>query len=333
MKILIIGPDSSEKVLLATPSIRVLKTALEAEVHLVLHKSHENLLQNNPYLTKTHIYNDSILLIRNSLKKLRPEAVIDLRNNLKSKILRTGLSKKTIAFNNHTFLSWLFTKTKVNKLPNMHLSDQYLDLLKSLDVKGDNLGLDFFIPDKDEIENDWLPVSHQSAYAAILLSASHYTKKLPTNRLIELCDRINKPIVLVGDSKDLIVANEVENFYRRGTDAEEEAIEVLNKKTIIFNACGKFSFNQTASLINNANWVFTYDSILMHIASVFKKPIYSIWGNTTPNFGTYPYRTQFTVFENNKLNCRPCSKTGFNNCPKGHFKCMNDLNFDFYLPD
>ncbi|MEP1035172.1 glycosyltransferase family 9 protein [Ekhidna sp.] len=333
MKILIIGAVSSEKVLLATPVIRLLKTELDAEVHVVIKKVFDDLLQHNPYINRKYDYDLPIVELRANFAKQGFDWVIDLRNNARSKFLRLGLFKNLIAFDKKPFFDWLYVKTKINRLPRAHLADQLIGLLKPLGITGDNLGLDFFIPEKDKVENEWLPKSHQNGYVAIALSASHHTKKLPINRLIELCDRINKPIVLIGDRADLKIACEVEKFFRQGTLAEEEAIEELNKKTIIFNACGKFNFNQSASLIKNANWVFTYDNVMMHIAAVFKKNIYSIWGNTTPYFGTYPYRTQFTVFENNKLSCRPCSKTGFNNCPKGHFKCMNDLSFDFYLPE
>ncbi|MGB0525201.1 MAG: glycosyltransferase family 9 protein, partial [Flammeovirgaceae bacterium] len=112
----------------------------------------------------------------------------------------------------------------------------------------------------------------------------------------------------------------------------EEGLLELNKKALIFNACGKFNLNQSASLVQQARAVFTHDTGLMHIAAAFKKQVFSIWGNTTPLFGMYPYRTKFTVFENNKLSCRPCSKIGYKKCPKGHFKCMNEVIFDFYLP-
>ena len=65
----------------------------------------------------------------------------------------------------------------------------------------------------------------------------------------------------------------------------------------------------------------------MHIAAALQKPIISIWGNTVPAFGMYPYygklsTQQFEVVEINKLSCRPCSKIGYDKCPKGHFKCM-----------
>jgi ADP-heptose:LPS heptosyltransferase len=100
----------------------------------------------------------------------------------------------------------------------------------------------------------------------------------------------------------------------------------------VYNACGKFNLNQSASLVKQARYVFTHDTGLMHIAAAFKKEVFSIWGSTIPGFGMYPYRTKFTVLENNRLDCRPCSKIGFEKCPKGHFKCMNDIVFDFYLP-
>jgi heptosyltransferase-2 len=68
----------------------------------------------------------------------------------------------------------------------------------------------------------------------------------------------------------------------------------------------------------------------MHIAAAFRKPIVSVWGNTVPELGMYPYmpgnENYSVIVQNNKLSCRPCSKIGFDTCPKGHFKCMMDLN-------
>jgi len=69
----------------------------------------------------------------------------------------------------------------------------------------------------------------------------------------------------------------------------------------------------------------------MHIAAAFRKPVISLWGNTVPAFGMYPYLPEefsriSRIFENKNLSCRPCSKIGFDSCPKQHFKCMNDLD-------
>jgi ADP-heptose:LPS heptosyltransferase len=65
----------------------------------------------------------------------------------------------------------------------------------------------------------------------------------------------------------------------------------------------------------------------MHVAAAFNKPIVSVWGNTVPEFGMYPYlngKTPDYRAEVKGLKCRPCSKIGYKECPLKHFKCMND---------
>lgn len=100
----------------------------------------------------------------------------------------------------------------------------------------------------------------------------------------------------------------------------------------IFNACGKFNLNQSASLVKQAEKILTNDTGLMHIAAAFNKEIYSFWGNTIPEFGMYPYMPQCpdrsTILEVKDLRCRPCSKIGYQKCPKGHFDCMNKVNVE-----
>jgi ADP-heptose:LPS heptosyltransferase len=64
----------------------------------------------------------------------------------------------------------------------------------------------------------------------------------------------------------------------------------------------------------------------MHIAAAFRKKVISIWGNTVPKFGMYPYmpgdEAKSIIIEVKGLKCRPCSKLGYERCPKGHFHCM-----------
>lgn len=333
MKILVIQFSSISDVILATPVVRVMKSDLQHVVHFATKKDYVPILEANPYLDKTHSLNGSINHLIRELRKEQFDLIVDLQSDLTTRILRTRLGKKSLSFKSMRFRHWLFVKFKLNFLPNIHVVERYMKVIQPLEAKMDSLGLDYFIPDKDEVEESWLPQTHSNGYAVFAISGAFNTNKLPVKRMIELCDRINKPIVLIGDKEGIITAKQIEDFFEPGSEKEEKEIEDLNKKTVIFNACGKFSINQSASVLSRASWVFTHDNAMMHIAAAFKKPIYSIWGNTMPTFGKYPYRTQFTIFENNKLRCRPCSTSGFEKCPKGHFKCMNELVFDFYLPD
>lgn len=333
MKILILRFSSIGDIVLTTPVIRTLKTQLDAEVHYATKKEYEGILLSNPYIDKIHLLNSSLDDLSSELIKENFDVIIDLHNNLRTRILKFTLRKKSYSFRKLNIKKWLLVNLKINNMPSVHIVDRYMEVVAPLGVKMDSLGLDYFIPEKDEVENDWLPETHQNGYAVFVVGAKFKTKQLPIKRMIELCDRINKPIVLIGGKEDVETGDEIEKFFIPGTVAEEKAIEELKKNTVIFNACGKFSLNQSASIIEKASWVFTHDTGMMHIAAAFKKTIYSIWGNTVPAFGMYPYRTKFIIFENNKIKCRPCSKIGFDKCPKGHFKCMNDLVFDFYLPD
>jgi ADP-heptose:LPS heptosyltransferase len=84
-------------------------------------------------------------------------------------------------------------------------------------------------------------------------------------------------------------------------------------------------------VIREAAWVITSDTGLMHIASAFNRKIISVWGNTVPEFGMGPYlpHKENIILEIKPLFCRPCSKLGYHKCPKGHFKCMNLIDFTF----
>jgi ADP-heptose:LPS heptosyltransferase len=96
----------------------------------------------------------------------------------------------------------------------------------------------------------------------------------------------------------------------------------------LINTCGQYTINQSASIIEQAEWVVSSDTGLMHIAAAFNKKIISIWGNTIPEFGMAPYlpNLENKILEVKNLGCRPCSKLGFKKCPKGHFKCMNNID-------
>ena len=74
---------------------------------------------------------------------------------------------------------------------------------------------------------------------------------------------------------------------------------------------------------------------MMHIAAAFKKKIYSVWGNTIPQLGMHPYMTESDskIIEVQGLGCRPCTKNGYDKCPKGHFKCMQEIDENLFLSE
>ncbi|MGK7396147.1 MAG: glycosyltransferase family 9 protein [Candidatus Cyclobacteriaceae bacterium M3_2C_046] len=325
MKILILRFSSIGDIVLTTPVPRAVKMQItDAEVHYCTKIQYRDMLTANPYIDQVICLENSLNHLVKILKKEKYDSVIDLHHNLRTFLIKRKLGVKAFSFHKINWQKWLMVNLKVNKLPNVHIVDRYMDTLKPLNLKKDSLGLDYYIPEKDVVETGWLPATHRNGYIAFVIGAKFGTKKLPYKKMVQLCHQINRPVILLGGKEDAELGQQIFEFF---DDNEKELTQ-----TIIFNACGKFNLNQSASIIKQAKYVFTHDTGLMHIAAAFKKEIFSIWGNTIPEFGMYPYRTKFTIFENKKISCRPCSKIGFQECPKGHFKCMNDLQFDFYLP-
>ena len=154
-----------------------------------------------------------------------------------------------------------------------------MDTVRPLGLKEDALGLDFFIPEKDEVPLDWFPKEHQKEYVAFAIGAQHNTKKLPYKRMVELCDKINKPIILLGGESDKPMGDSIVKFFTKSTVSAplEDGLREMNKKAIIYNACGKYNLNQSASIIKQAKYVFSHDTGLMHIAAAFIKEVFSIW--------------------------------------------------------
>jgi ADP-heptose:LPS heptosyltransferase len=335
MKILILRFSSIGDIVLTTPVIRTVKTQLDkVRVHYATKEQYKELFEANPYVDKVHYLGGRLSDLIQELKEEHFDYVIDLHHNLRSFQVKRALGVPHSSFNKLNIEKWLKVNLKIDRLPNIHIVDRYMKAVEPLGVRMDALGLDYFIPEKDEVPPDWLPEGFRQEFVAYAIGAQHGTKKLPLPRMIELCDRINKPVILLGGKEDTSTGEEVSRFFSREGEIPDvgEGLIRMNKKTIVYNGCGKFNINQSASIIRQARYVFTHDTGLMHIAAAFKKEVFSLWGNTIPAFGMYPYRTRFTVLENNRVSCRPCSKIGYNKCPKGHFKCMNEMVLDFYLP-
>lgn len=312
MKFLIIRFSSIGDIVLTTPVIRCLKKQVaEAEVHYLTKNSFKGIIESNPHVDKLHVLRDDFDETVNELKQEKFDYIIDLHHNLRTLKVKKALGKvPAYSFNKLNIRKWLLTAFKINLMPHVHIVDRYLETLKPFGVKNDGRGLDYFIPEKDVVPDTDIPAAQSLGYIGIVIGAAHNTKKLPLDKLNELCTKIDHPIILLGGAEDREIGNEI------------ASIDPIK----IYNSCGKFNLNESADLVRRAKVIVTHDTGLMHIAAAFKKPIISIWGNTVPSFGMSPYfgntMVKNDLFEIKGLYCRPCSKIGYSRCPLGHFKCM-----------
>lgn len=318
VKILVIRFSSIGDIVLTTPVLRGLKEYMEGniEIHYLTKKQYRVIVENNPNINKVYTIEKSTNEVVNDLKKEGYDYIVDLHKNLRSKRVIKALKVLSFTFNKLNYKKWLLTRFKINKLPQIHIVDRYLEAVKALGVEQDQKGLEYYIPSKDEISLSELPSNFHSGFIGFAIGAQHFTKRLPEHKIIEICEKLNYPVVLLGGKEDIDVANNVS--------------EKIGEK--IFNACGKYNLNQSASLVKQANKLITHDTGLMHIAAALGTSIVSVWGNTVPDFGMYPYYPshpkKYSIVENKNLSCRPCSKIGYDKCPKGHFKCMEEIEIE-----
>ena len=326
-KILIIRFSSIGDIVLTSPVVRCIKKQMpETEIHYLTKKSFSILVESNPYIDKIHLLDDNLSKTLKDLESENFDFIIDLHNNIRTFKIKWHLEKPVRSFNKINIRKWLLVNFKLNILPEKHIVQRYLETARRLKVFDDGEGLDYFIPQKDEIKLSDFPLTHLHGYAALVIGAQHYTKKLPLIKLKELCEKIQIPVIVIGGIEDSVTGNELEKFFPYK----------------VFNACGKFNLNQSASIIRQSKIVITNDTSMMHIAAAFKKIIHSFWGNTVPIFGMQPYfgsnakyqslyKSNSFLHEAKNVNCRPCSKIGFQKCPKGHFDCMMKQSFENLL--
>lgn len=315
-KLLVIRFSSIGDIVLTTPVIRCLKQQLAGfEIHYCTKKQYAGILTANPYVDKVHQLEGQLSELIKHLHAENFDFVIDLHHSLRSNLLKLKLNKPSAAFPKLNLEKWLLVNFSINRLPGQHVVDRYFMATKKQNIVNDGLGLDFFIPEPDAFDPAWLPETHQQPYIGFVIGGRHATKIFPTSKVIEVCRCLSHPVVLLGGKEDLPAAEII-------------AREFPGK---VFNACGNFSLNRSAALVQQAGLIITNDTGLMHIAAAFKKKIISLWGSTVPAFGMYPYMpkqavNQSVIFEVQNLKCRPCSKIGFAQCPIKHFNCMNLLD-------
>ena len=302
---------------MTTPVVRVLSEQLGAEVHFLTKPAFAPLLQANPYISRIITLSDDFESMIELLRSHEYELIVDLHHNIRTQRIKMALKRPSKAFHKLNFQKWLLVRFGINRLPDIHIVDRYLSTVSDLGIKPDGKGLDLFIPLENKVNVHFDFGLIPNSYVAMVTGAAHQTKCMTTEQMIRLCHLLQKPIILLGGKGEMEKAEAI----MHGT-------ETIN----VVNACGKLDLLQSASVVNQSGVVITPDTGLMHMTAALRKPQVVVWGNTVPEFGMYPYygdeNIPWVSFEQDHLKCRPCSKLGYQQCPKGHFKCMLDHDLE-----
>jgi len=322
VKILVVRFSSIGDIVLTTPVLRCLKQQLEnTEIHFFTKKQFSSILEGNSHVDKIITMTDSINEVIESLKAEKYDHVVDLHNNIRTLSLKKKLNLPATTFPKLNWKKWLLVKFKKNRMPDVHVVDRYFEAVYSIGIKKDNgLGV-FNISDDQKVNVQKEFGIAPKEFICIAIGAKFRTKQMPKELLISIIKGVNKPIVLIGDDTDESIALEITS-----SSAQK-----------VYNACGKYNLKGSASIVGQGSKLLTNDTGMMHIAACLNIPVVSVWGNTVPELGMYPYypgrKEMYRIHEVKDLSCRPCSKIGYQKCPKGHFKCMNQQNVHEIVAD
>lgn len=305
-KILIVRLSSLGDILLTTPLISEIKLNYpQVEIDFLLKPHYADVYKFNSHVSHLMLYEKSNL---KSLKKLIKEnhydAVVDLQNNLRTKLLLCFLSVPKLKFKKPSLKKFLLVKFKKNyfkeivPIPQMYANTLNLKLSKEQ-------SLELFNKD-GKVEN-----SSQNNVIGFCPGSKHFTKTWLEEYFVELGN---------------ILTEKGYKIYLFGGSIEKDKCKLLSER--IKNSSDFSNENDlltTAELMKKCKLIVSNDSALMHLASAIKIPIVAIFGSSVKEFGFEPFNVKHEIMEVKNLDCRPCSHVGRNICPKGHFKCMIEI--------
>lgn len=297
-------------IIYTTPVVRCLKLQLPgSEIHFLTKPAFKYIYDGNPFVDKLLLLQENL---NNTIKEIKAENydyLIDLHNNLRTAIikLKTGIPAST--YKKQPLQKWLYLKWRLDFVSKKHLVERYLEAVSFLGIKNDGQPINYYLKQQYEIA-DLLPLSHQDKFVVFIIGATHFTKRMPNEKIAQICREIDIPVVLLGGNDVQENGNQIASFTGKN----------------VYNACGKLTLDQSVFLLTKSEKIIGFDTGLTHIAEAFNRPIASVWGGTTPELlGVAPYKVKNATVFGVDLSCRPCSKFGLEACPLGHFKCMYDI--------
>ena len=321
-KILIIKPSSLGDVVHGLPFLNAVRTCFsKAEIHWVIAKGLEGLLEGHPMIHKLWIINkDAWKNIKNvgstvkelkvlfrELKKEHFDLVVDLQGLLRSGVITAATgSPVRVGFTEAREGSRVFYTHKVEGGKNIHAVDRYLKIAELLGC--DTSDICFPFPLNKQSSS---PIFHLSSsvphpsegYAVLVPGARWKTKIWPPEKFGELSSKLSLSSIIVGGKRDINTANKIVGLSRGKA----------------LSLAGKTNLKELIEVVRHAQFLVSNDSGPMHIAAALGIPVFAIFGPTDP-LRTGPYGKGHAVIKE-KISCSPCLKRTCNDT-----KCMKNLS-------
>ncbi|MCB0442484.1 MAG: glycosyltransferase family 9 protein [Flavobacterium sp.] len=232
-------------------------------------------------LQKRHKGFLGLLRLFSDLKKLNIDAVADLHNVLRSKVVRSlfALSGKKVAFTDKGRAEKKALTSLINKVfkPIKPMVERHLETFEKLGFSIDLINPQF--PDKAILSDEILKITgiKNQNWVGIAPFAQYQRKVYPLDLMQQVIDELAqntslKIFLFGGGNEEIKQLNQLQNNH-------------LNVVVI----AGKIKFKQELDLISNLDVMLSMDSGNAHIAAMLGVKVITLWGATHPFAGFSPF--------------------------------------------
>lgn len=291
----------------------------QAKITILVRKGNETLYEAHPFLKEVLVWNKkegkyaSLARLLRQIKVNRYDAVINLHRYASSGFLTafSGAGYK-VGFDKNPF-SILFTKRIKHIIGDgRHETQRYNELIEAI------TNTNVFKPKLYPSASDFEKVQNYKTAKYVTMSPSSvwFTKQLPEEKWVELCDILPDDVMiyLLGAKNDVGLCNTIRSKVKSQIAQD---VKVL---------AGELTLLQSAALMKDAQMNYVNDSAPLHLASAMNAPVTAFFCSTVPSFGFGPLSDNSKIVEVKNLSCKPCGLHGYKACPLGHFKCGHEID-------
>jgi lipopolysaccharide heptosyltransferase II len=330
-KTLIVRLSSVGDVVLSSLLIRALHSRFpQCKIEFVVKEEYADLVRYNPHVSRTIVFPShgslaDLCRLRQSIRQSGYDLLIDIHDSLRSRMFSLGAGR-VVRIRKRKIARFVLVRFKrdiysyFGGAPPVAL--RYCEPVADYGVVDDGAGLEIFVPDeicartRDILRQHGIPLG--TSVLGVCPSARHATKMWLPERFASAAGSLamshRLPVMLLGSSSE-----------RERCEAFAAALRAHSPGLTVVNLAGTLTLLETVAALDACALVITNDSGLMHVAAARKRKVLALFGSTVRQFGFFPFGTASRVVERSDLECRPCTHIGRSRCPRGHFRCMNDI--------
>ena len=295
----------------------------EVEIDFLTRSDFQDLVQHNPFIKNIILLPKSpslaeVFKIALDVRRRNYSILFDFQKHWRSYMISfLARANKVYRYKKFAVQRFFLTYFKFNlyhKIPET-IPERYFIAFQKLRMNWQSLASEIYVPDsiKEKIKLK-VPFDGEELRIAIAPGAGRNTKMWPQDYFVQLIEKLQSStkakIILVGGKTDIEVCENIKKYIHKN----------------VINLCGETTLLEIAAVLQSCDLVISNDTGVLHIAVAMKCRVIAIFGPTVKEFGFFPSWGEYKIIEHPDLNCRPCSYHGSNRCPKGHFRCMKEID-------